>query len=129
MNPHDQLYLDQFFTDEPITVQIVPFKENKKKTRSKPQLTLLIEYKGMGECDTSMLSGGELARVTLAYTLALAEMFNSSLLLLDESTSNLDQDLTNTVFQAIRENFNGRLVLVVAHQVVTGTFDQIIKLI
>jgi DNA repair exonuclease SbcCD ATPase subunit len=128
INTHAQVYLDAFFPDEPICVQITPFKENKKKKQSKPQLTILIEYKGM-ECDTGMLSGGELARVTMAYTLALAEMFNSSLLMLDESTSNLDQGLTHTVFQSIRENFNGKLVVVVAHQVVTGTFDHILKLI
>jgi ABC-type multidrug transport system fused ATPase/permease subunit len=60
--------------------------------------------------------------------MALAEMFNTPLLLLDECTSSLDQELTETVFTAIRENFNGKLTLLIAHQVVTGVFDKIIKL-
>ena len=72
------------------------------------------------EADLSMLSGGELSRVILAYTLALGEMFNTPLLLLDECTASLDQELTDTVFQGIKENFNGKLVLIIAHQVVTG---------
>jgi ABC-type multidrug transport system fused ATPase/permease subunit len=55
-------------------------------------------------------------------------MFNTPLLLLDECTASLDQDLTETVFNAIRENFNGKMTLLIAHQVVTGTFDKIIKL-
>jgi ABC-type multidrug transport system fused ATPase/permease subunit len=80
------------------------------------------------ESDINMLSGGELSRVILAYTMALAEMFNTPLLLLDECTSSLDQELTETVFTAIRENFNGKLTLLIAHQVVTGVFDKIIKL-
>ena len=86
-----------------------------------------IEYKGM-ECDLQMLSGGEMSRIVLAYTLALAEMFNSPLLLLDECTSSLDQETTNHVFDAIKEHFNGKLTIIVAHQVVTGIFDRTINL-
>jgi len=100
------------------------FKETKKN--NKPQINLEIDYKGM-EADLSTLSGGELARVVLAFTLALNEMFNSPLLLLDECTASLDQDLTTTVFDAIRENFKSKTVIVEAHQVVDGVFDKIIK--
>lgn len=125
INTHARVYLDSFFPDNPISVNLQTFKETKKST--KPQINIEIEYKGM-ESDINMLSGGELSRVILAYTMALAEMFNTPLLLLDECTSSLDQELTETVFTAIRENFNGKLTLLIAHQVVTGVFDKIIKL-
>ena len=81
------------------------------------------------ETDLTCLSGGELSRVILAYTLALAEMFNTPLLLLDECTSSLDQELTSTVFEGIREHFKGKLTLIIAHQVITGNFDKEIKLL
>ena len=125
INTHARVYLDLFFQDNPISVQLQPFKETKKGT--KPQINISIEYKGM-EADLRMLSGGEISRVILAYTLALAEMFNTPLLLLDECTASLDQDLTNDVFDAIRENFSGKMTLFIAHQVVTGTFDKVINL-
>lgn len=125
INMHARGYLDCFFTDSPISVQLQAFKETKKST--KPSINVVIEYKSM-ECDLNMLSGGELSRVVLAYTLALSEMFNTPLLLLDECTASLDQELTNVVFDGIRENFNGKLVLIVAHQVIVGTFDKIITL-
>ena len=125
INCHSQIYLDIFFTDSPILVRLVPFKKTSKTT--KPQINIEIEYKGM-EADLSMLSGGELSRVILAYTLALGEMFNTPLLLLDECTASLDQELTDTVFEGIKENFNGKLVLIIAHQVVTGKFDKTIYL-
>ncbi len=125
INTHARVYLDAFFSENPISVQLQPFKETKKTT--KPVINIEIEYKGM-EADISMLSGGELSRVILAYTLALAEMFNSPLLLLDECTASLDQDMASTVFEVIRENFNGKLVIIIAHQVVTGTFDKSICL-
>lgn len=125
VNTHAQLYLDSFFPDNPILIRLLPFKETKKST--KPQINVEIEYKGM-ECDLSMLSGGELSRVILAYTLALGEMFNTPLLLLDECTSSLDQNLTTVVFNSIRELYSGKLVVLIAHQVVTGIFDKTISL-
>jgi len=125
VNTHAQLYLDSFFPENPILVRLQSFKETKKST--KPQINIEIEYKGM-ECDLNMLSGGELSRVILAYTLALGEMFNTPLLLLDECTSSLDQNLTTVVFNAIRELYNGKLVILIAHQVITGIFDKTISL-
>jgi DNA repair exonuclease SbcCD ATPase subunit len=125
INTHARVYLDCFFTENPISVNLQTFKQTKKST--KPNINISIEYKGM-EADLNMLSGGELSRVILSYTLALAEMFNTPLLLLDECTSSLDQDLTGTVFDAIRENFNGKMTLIIAHQVVSGTFDKVLQL-
>ena len=125
INTHARVYLDDFFEEDPIVVTLTAFK--KTKTGVKPQISMDIEYKGM-ECDLQMLSGGEMSRIVLAYTLALAEMFNSPLLLLDECTSSLDQDTTNHVFDSIKDNFNGKLTIIVAHQVVTGIFDRTVNL-
>ena len=125
INAHAQIYLDIFFCDEPIAVRLETFKETKKTVV--PKINVQIEYKGM-EMDLSLLSGGELSRVNLAYTLALAEIFNSSLILLDECTASLDQELTSAVVDGIKQNFSEKLVIIIAHQVITGTFDRIIKL-
>jgi DNA repair protein SbcC/Rad50 len=125
INNHARVYLDSFFQDNHILVQLQAFKETKKV--NKPSVNVIIEYKGM-ECDLMALSGGELARVVLAYTLSLAEIFNTPLILLDECTASLDQDLTSVVFDSIRENFNGKMTLIIAHQVISGTFDNIVKL-
>jgi DNA repair exonuclease SbcCD ATPase subunit len=126
INAHAQEYLDLFFPNNPINVRLLPFKQTKKKT-SKPQINIQIDYKGM-EADMNMLSGGEMARVVLAYTLALAEIFNSPLILLDECTASLDQDLTGAVVNGIRANFTDKMVLIIAHQVVSGIFDREIKM-
>lgn len=125
INTHARVYLDDFFEDDPISVTLTAFKQTKKQTKA--QISMDIEYKGM-ECDLQMLSGGEMSRIVLAYTLALAEMFNTPLLLLDECTASLDQETTNHVFDSINEHFNGKLTIIVAHQVVTGIFDKTISL-
>jgi DNA repair exonuclease SbcCD ATPase subunit len=126
INIHAQNYLEYFFPDNPIIVKLLCFKETKKND-NKPQINIEIDYKG-NECDLGSLSGGELQRVVLAFTLALSEIFNSPLLMLDESTSNLDQELTNLVFDVIKEHFKDKLVLIVAHQIVVGLFDKIINI-
>jgi DNA repair exonuclease SbcCD ATPase subunit len=129
INTHTQGYLETFFPDNPISVKLVPFKETKsgKTVTRKPQINLEIEYKGM-EADINMLSGGELSRVILSFALALGEMFNTPMMLLDECTSSLDQDLTGVVMEGIRDHFPGKLVLIIAHQVVKGQFDKVIQI-
>jgi DNA repair exonuclease SbcCD ATPase subunit len=125
INTHAQVYLDYFFVDNPIIVKLLSFKETKKN--NKPQINIEIDYKGM-ECDLTSLSGGEISRVVLGFTLALSEMFNSPMLLLDECTASLDQELTTAVFDCIKENMKDKMVIIIAHQVVNGVFDKIINL-
>lgn len=125
INTHAQFYLEHFFPDNPITIRLVPFKE--VKDVSKPQINLEIDYKGI-EHDITMLSGGELSRVILAFTLALSEMHNTPFVLLDESTSSLDQELTLTVMESLKDQFQDKLVLLIAHQVIQGSFDSVVNL-
>ena len=126
INLHAQVYLESFFIDNPINITTTSFKEDKKGNK-KPQINFQIEYKGI-EADLEMLSGGELQRVILAFNLALSEMFNIPLVLLDECTSNLEQELTTAVVDGINSNYKGNFVILIAHQVVSGIFNNEIKL-
>lgn len=120
-----QEYLDNFFPNDPISIRLLPFKETKKAV--KPQINLEMFYKDM-EIDTGSLSGGELSRVVLAFTMTLAEIFDSNMLLLDEPTSSLDQNTTATIFDHVKYAFKERMVLVIAHQVIEGVFDTVMKI-
>jgi DNA repair exonuclease SbcCD ATPase subunit len=123
INTHCQIFLDMFFPEDPLIAQIVPFKES----TSKASINIEIQYKSM-QCDISMLSGGESARVSLAFTLALSQIFNSPIIMLDECTASLDEELTNTVFNSIKSTFNDKLVIIVAHQISEALFDKVIQL-
>jgi ABC-type lipoprotein export system ATPase subunit len=72
------------------------------------------------------LSGGEQARVVIAFNLALCDMFDSKLIMLDEVTANLDADLTETILESVKQHMPRKIVVVVAHQCVCGIFDQVI---
>ena len=129
ININANLYLEKFFPEDNMSVNLKTFKENKKSktTIVKSQICLDIEYKDI-IYDINMLSGGELSRIVLAFTLSLFEMFNSPLLLLDECTSSLDQETTSLVFNTVKETFNDKLILIIAHQVIEGNYDQVIKI-
>lgn len=125
INFHASNYLNEFFIDNPISVNLSCFKEVKKT--SKPQINVEVFYKEM-QCDLNTLSGGEFARVILAFTLSLAEIFNSPLLLLDEICASLDEEMTTIVFTSIKEHFQDIPILAISHQCTEGIFDKVLKL-
>ncbi len=135
INIYVQQFLDLFF-EEPIVINLTMFKETDKKglkatPRYQPKVTVNLYYKGvLCPSDLSSLSSGEYARVSLAFTLAFHQINNNKVtpLMLDERTANLDQDLSTLIYSVIKENFPNQLLLVVAHQVITGPFDNIITL-
>lgn len=125
INDRVNMFLEKFFNEDSMVVELKCFKEMKKI--KKPRLNLNIEYKGMS-CDISTLSGGELDRVILAFTLVLSEKFNTPILMLDECTSSLDQDLNTEVIQTIKSFFPNKTILMIAHQNIQGIYDNIIHL-
>lgn len=122
INTNVQTYLDEFFEHEPLYASIVQVEKS-----SKTQMMLDIQYKGHS-VDVSNLSGGERDRVILAFTMTIADMGMTPVLLLDECVSSLDQENANNVFECIKTQCKDKLVILVAHQIVTGMFDQIITL-
>jgi DNA repair exonuclease SbcCD ATPase subunit len=116
INNRANFYLELFFTKQPVTVKLC----------SETKLDVVV-YQDSVESDLMSLSGGEYARVVLAFALALAEIHDIKILMLDESMASLDADTTDIVVSAISENFNGN-VLLIAHQITKGKFDQVLDL-
>jgi DNA repair exonuclease SbcCD ATPase subunit len=129
INIHAQEFLDAFFPSHPLVAKIAAYKDVKTKggVSTKPQIDLKIEYKG-NDVDADFLSGGERARVSLAFTLALAEIYKSPLIMLDESISSLDHESTVDVLSAIKEILADSTVICVSHQATEGIFDNVINI-
>jgi hypothetical protein len=117
MNETAKKYIDRFFQEDDLSVRL-----NYDTDKIAVDITLN-EY----DTDLSCLSGGELARVTLAFAIALAELYDVDTLMLDETLASLDENNTFSVLEAIRELYEGR-VICVAHQTVKGLFDSVIEL-
>jgi chromosome segregation ATPase len=121
INVHAQIYMDHFLDGISVTLVF-------ENTNSIDTTKLNVNVRQNEHIsDLSSLSGGEISRVVLAFTIALAEINDVKLLLLDECIASLDQETTITVITAIRNNYKGT-VLAIAHQTTTGVFDHVVEL-
>ncbi len=120
-------YLDAFFVEEPIEVSLKTFSEVKSTKKIKPRIKTEIQYKGH-DMTLDALSGGEQARVIIAFMLALGDIQQSPIVMLDEVTANLDADLTETIFDTVKSATSRKIVIAVAHQCVDGIFNRILKI-
>jgi len=126
VNTHLAVLLEDFFSEslgDPIQIYL----ELKVVSETRPQVNMVINYKG-NSVDYKSLSTGEYARVKLAFDLTFKEILGETIIMLDECTANLDQDLSTRIFDKIKASFPSKTILVVAHQVVRGTFDNVLTL-
>lgn len=113
-------YLSLFFPDDEMSL----FIDKKQNHDIKVCLTM-----NNNVVNVKTLSSGEKARVKLAFTLTLSEIFFCPILILDECTSALDRESANNIFKIIRDKeTDRRLVIVIAHQVEKHLFDNVIDL-
>ncbi len=121
INEHAKIYLEKMFED-PISVTLSSVKDLKKGT-SKFQMNTIIEYKGTVYDSIDELSGGERQRCELAFLLAVTDMVDSPVLMLDECLNNLDANINTEVLTYLKELCINRMILVVSHEAVRGIFD------
>lgn len=113
-------YLSLFFPEDDMSLTI------DKKQNHDIKVCLLMNNNIVS---VKTLSSGEKARVKLAFTLTLSEIFFCPILILDECTSALDRESANNIFSIIKEKeMDRRLVIIIAHQVEKHLFDNVIDL-
>ena len=133
----------EYICDERIAVmfqepRLLPWKtalENVRAPLSKDQFSLADKYLsavGLEDAKSKFpreLSGGMAQRVALARFLAFAESDGSTLLLLDEPFSGLDDENARKMLALINDFSIGKTLLMVAHRLPDVTFaDEIIAL-
>lgn len=126
-------YLEDMF-DEPLSIRISvsPAEESERK-KTKTSMTglssVVTEIIYHGEyMPFSSLSGGEQDRVSLAMTLAMAQIYNSKCLILDECLSSLDATTCDDILFKLQERLStNTLVFVISHQANTGLFDSVVE--
>lgn len=132
LNIHAQIYLDHFLDGVTVSLDFIPPSNQKGEQFGEVNGTLrFVATKREGAesfpLKLDLLSGGERARVSLAFTVAMAEIYQVRLLLLDEFVASLDQETTSVVIETLCANFHGQIICI-AHQTTTGVFNQIISL-
>lgn len=127
LNHNIKWYLEQFFPDFSIKMEICSEKETKTNNKIKNEINVKVLYRDE-LIDLKQLSGGEYDRCALAFLLTINELSHSPCLFLDESISSLDLTLSEQILDVIREKQNKNIVLIISHQANTGFFDHVIHI-
>lgn len=102
-------------------------KELKTKKTAVSQISLHIEENGVAIDKKEELSGGQQSRLCLAFQLALSDMYDSPILMLDEAFKGLDANTMATCLAAVKQISERKLVLVSEHFAEDELFDQTIE--
>jgi len=113
--------------DSSLSVKLQTSKELKSKKATVDKINLLILEEAMKIDKKEELSGGQQSRLCLAFQLALSDMYDSPLLMLDEAFKGVDADTMKICFKAIREISKRKLVLVIEHFAAPHYFDRIVE--
>lgn len=122
INHHTQYYLDQFFRDDPLILNLEIIDAKKLEIVTK------LKYKGYEYDNISQLSGGEFDRCVLASVCGVNTMMNSPFLFLDESLASLDAENNTEILGFLKELSEKKLVAVTSHEAITGIFDEIVEI-
>ena len=125
INEHTRYYLDTFFAEHQLSVDLKAASKGKKIQTLKIDNT--INYKGNEYDSLSQMSGGEFDRCTLASICGINTMLGSPILILDESLASLDADMNTEIISFLREIAQDKLILVCSHEAVQGIFDDVVK--
>jgi exonuclease SbcC len=113
------------FFNEPIDMSLQLYKILKTKKETKPGLNIIIKHKGVEYDNINQLSGGEGDRVSLALVLALNQVSNSPIIMLDECVSSLDGALKEACIRAMK-SIENKTIICVDHEGVEGYYDKTI---
>jgi DNA repair exonuclease SbcCD ATPase subunit len=120
-------YIERMFDEDGTTVEIKNFSTT-AKGEDKAKISIDITHKGKKVKRLSSLSGGEKARLRLAFQLGLSSLFNAPFLLIDEGFAGLDEENRNKCMELLKDISKDRLVLMVEHGANEGWFDEVVYL-
>ena len=127
INANAQSLLDQMFPDDGTVITL----KNSMTTQAgleNAKMSVAIHHKGSDVKRIKSLSGGEKSRACLAFQLALSEMYQSPILLVDEGFTGLDDETKAACFEVLRSVSQNKLILVVEHGAPESFFDEVIDI-
>ena len=127
INVNAKHYLEILFPDQGTTVALSTTKINKDDS-VRAKMSVKIIHKGVEYNDVNELSGGEQSRICLAYQLALSDLFNSPVLMLDEAFSGLQTELKEDCIEALRTVALKKLIILTEHGTNDAIFDDVIEI-
>ena len=128
INNRAKYWIDQLFDGE-VTATLVPFKKLKSKDEVVDKISLDVYFNGTKLSDyNDDLSGGQRTRLRAAFNLAMCDLYNSPILILDEAFSGVDSNTIMDCLAAIHPISQRKLVLVIEHGSSGYEYDHVINI-
>jgi exonuclease SbcC len=125
INVHAKTYTELLFPNQGTTITLNNVRLNKDES-VRAKMSTSVFHKGVEYDSLDQLSGGEQNRAMLAFQLALSDLFNSPILLLDEAFAGAHTELKNDCIESLRSVASRKLVVIVEHGLDDGLFDEVI---
>jgi DNA repair exonuclease SbcCD ATPase subunit len=125
INQHAKVYTELLFPNQGTVITLNNVRLNKDDS-VRAKMSVSVFHKGMEYDSLDQLSGGEQNRAMLAFQLALSDLFNSPILLLDEAFAGAHTELKNDCIESLRSVSSRKLVIIVEHGLDDGLFDEVI---
>lgn len=113
-----------------IQVRLELFKTIKSNNRVKPVVNLSMQYNGTLVDRIDSLSKGEQKRVSMAFIIAINEITNNPLLMLDELTAYLDAESLEDSISILKERLSGhnKTIICASHRDTEGNYESVVRL-
>ena len=120
-------FVDKLFPNDG-TVITLNNTTTTKKGDERSKMSTEIFHKGKIAKKLKSLSGGEKSRAFLSFQLALAEIYKTPILLIDEGFAGLDWDNKEACLNVLKDVSGERLIIVIEHGAPNSFFDQVIEI-
>lgn len=128
INTRAKYWIDNLFDGE-VSATLVPFKKLKSKDETVDKISLEVYFNGTKLSDyNDDLSGGQRTRLRAAFNLAMCDLYNSPILILDEAFSGVDSNTIMDCLAAIHPISQRKLVLVIEHGASGYEYDKVINI-
>jgi len=129
INLRAKFWIEALFEGIVVDADLKTEKKLKSKEEMSDKLNLEVSFNGnLLSKPQEQLSGGQYSRLVLAFQLALCDLYDSPLLMLDESFSGCDQETMENCIEAIKIVSERRLVIMIEHHFSAEHYDDVISL-
>jgi len=118
-------YLEKMFPDDGTQI-ILKNVSVTQKGDERAKVSLDIFHKGKTAKKINSLSGGEKSRACLAFQLAVADLYKSPILLIDEGFAGLDDLSKQECMEILKDVTSDKLVIVIEHGASESMFDEVV---
>jgi len=127
INISTKKYIEAMFPDTGTSIEILNTSTTKKGDE-RAKISLHIIHNEQKIKNLKSFSGGQKSRLTLAFQLGLADLYQCPFLLVDEGFTGVDPETQHECLEFLKQFTGNKLILVIEHHAPESLFDEVINI-